>query len=167
MVQILTLLGSKGQYLGLIYFRNLPKNDNVRKCRNNNNSGNPLTSRRTDGGKNQITDDFAKCLETCFWNAFLAWSPQASNEPRRDLKTFENAPQIWLYTCDLYAIDLDSVLLNNVTHFLSTITYVYYNYRWRREHFSRNQRLLFSFFLPFLIYYNIPSNSIWFRFHYL
>ena len=30
-VQILTLLWSKGQYLGLIYFKNLPKNENVQQ----------------------------------------------------------------------------------------------------------------------------------------
>ena len=30
-VQILTLLGLNGQYLGLIYFKNLQKNENVRK----------------------------------------------------------------------------------------------------------------------------------------
>ena len=30
-VQILTLLSSKGQYLALVYFKNLPKNENVRK----------------------------------------------------------------------------------------------------------------------------------------
>ena len=42
-IQIMTLLSSKGQYLGLIYFKNLPKND----------SDKPLTSRCTDGGKNR------------------------------------------------------------------------------------------------------------------
>ena len=41
-IQILTLLCSKGQYFGLIYFK---------KCHNNNNSDNSLTSSRTDGGK--------------------------------------------------------------------------------------------------------------------
>ena len=30
-VQLLTLLSSKRQYLGLIYFKNLPENENVRK----------------------------------------------------------------------------------------------------------------------------------------
>ena len=48
-VQILESLSSNGHCLGLIYIENLPKNENVRKCRNNN-SDNPLTSRRTDGG---------------------------------------------------------------------------------------------------------------------
>ena len=53
-VQILALvLSSKGQYLGPIYFKNLPKIENVRKMSQNNNSGNPLTSRHTDGGKNE------------------------------------------------------------------------------------------------------------------
>ena len=51
--QILAL-NSKSQYLGLIYFKDLPKNENVRKShKNNNNSDNPITSRRTDGGKNE------------------------------------------------------------------------------------------------------------------
>ena len=44
--------------MGLIYIKNLPKNENVKKCRNNNNKkhnnnyDNLLTSRRTDRGKN-------------------------------------------------------------------------------------------------------------------
>ena len=48
-VKILTLLT-----LGLIYLKNLPKMRMSEKCRNNknNNSDNPLTSRRTNGGKN-------------------------------------------------------------------------------------------------------------------
>ena len=54
-VQLPTLLSSKGQYLRLIYFQSLPKMG-CQKCRNmhnnNSNSDNPLTSRRTDGGKN-------------------------------------------------------------------------------------------------------------------
>ena len=50
-VQILTLLSTKGQCLGLIYFKSLPKMRMSEKC-NNNNSDNPLTSRRTDWGIN-------------------------------------------------------------------------------------------------------------------
>ena len=38
--QILTLLSSKGQYLGLIYFKNLPKIRMAEKCRNNNSNNN-------------------------------------------------------------------------------------------------------------------------------
>ena len=56
-VQILTLLSSKSLYLGFIYFKNLPKNESVRKMsqnnkHKNNNFDNPLISRRTDGGEN-------------------------------------------------------------------------------------------------------------------
>ena len=52
-VQILTILNPKGQYLGLVYFKNIQKKRMSEKCRNNkHNSDNPLTSRRTDGGKN-------------------------------------------------------------------------------------------------------------------
>ena len=67
-VQILTTLSPKDQYLSLVYFKNLPKTRMSEKCRNNKkhnnnnnnnnnnyNSDNPLTSRRTDGGKNQLT----------------------------------------------------------------------------------------------------------------
>ena len=43
-VQILTLQSPKGQYFGLIYFLKY-------RNKHNNNSNNPLTSRRTDGGK--------------------------------------------------------------------------------------------------------------------
>ena len=55
-VQIVTLLSSKGQYLGLIYIKNLPKMRMSEECRNNSNSNsdNPLTSRRTDGGKKRV-----------------------------------------------------------------------------------------------------------------
>ena len=55
-VQIATLPNSNGQYLGLVYFKNLAKKwvcqKNVarNKKHNNNNSDNPLNSRRTDGG---------------------------------------------------------------------------------------------------------------------
>ena len=52
-VPILTLLSSNGQYLGLIYFKKIPKMRMSEKCHNNNNnnSDNPLTSCRADGGK--------------------------------------------------------------------------------------------------------------------
>ena len=56
-VQILTLLSSKDQHLSLIYFKNLPKMRMSEKCRNNN-SDNPLTSRRTNGGKNRPEQNF-------------------------------------------------------------------------------------------------------------
>ena len=51
----MTLLSSKSQYLDLIYLKNVPKMRMSEKCCNNNkhnNSDNPLTSRRTEGGKN-------------------------------------------------------------------------------------------------------------------
>ena len=53
-VRTLTLLSSKGQYFGLISFKNLPKMrmSEIYCNNNNNNSDNPLTSHCTDGGKN-------------------------------------------------------------------------------------------------------------------
>ena len=50
-VQILTLQISKGQYLGLIYFKNLQKSE---RQKNNNSSDNSLTSPYTGGGENII-----------------------------------------------------------------------------------------------------------------
>ena len=65
-VQKLTLLSLKGQNLGLIYFKNLPKMTMSEKCRSkyNNNYDNPLTSRRADGGKNQKNYPLKKSIKT-------------------------------------------------------------------------------------------------------
>ena len=50
--QILTLLSSKGQNS---YFKNLAKMRMSEKyCKHNNNSDNPLTSPRTNGGKKRL-----------------------------------------------------------------------------------------------------------------
>ena len=66
---ILTLLSSKGQYLDQFTLKNFQKMRMSEKCpnnnnnkhknnnnkhNNNNNSDNPLTSRRTDGGKKSV-----------------------------------------------------------------------------------------------------------------
>ena len=66
---ILTLLSSKGQYLGLIYFKNLPKNENVRKYPNNNNSDNPVPTE-----VKPMYCHFDLLYYACSTHSFVSWS---------------------------------------------------------------------------------------------
>ena len=83
--QIRTLLSSKGQYLGRIYIKNLPCQ---KKCCNNNNNNNnnfdnPLTSRRTDGGKNKRLGSFL-------------WHPQMPRRWKHNVRQFVWCMQQWV-----------------------------------------------------------------------